>query len=278
MLTAQKSFAGHCLTEPVRHASVPDWDVELLPKAPYETSYVAEQAVIGFAFDAQSGEHGFAGSRRKPFRAPPNGLAYVPAGCDVYSRSPGGGEYLRIIRRKPHASPPCRSEHQFSGLADPAAIQTAHRLRRYLVASGTNDDPVIEGLVLDIAARVTAIQTTEVRAPSKQTRYLTPYRARQVDEMIHTRMDRKLLISDIAAALGLSSGFLARAFKASVGKPLHDHVTDCRLSRARELVVRTDGPLADIALRCGFSSHAHMTSVFRSRLGITPQKLRTACA
>ena len=137
-------------------------------------------------------------------------------------------------------------------------------------------DASIEGLVLELTGTVSALQTSHQKEDTSAARYLTPYRARQIDEIIDAHLDGKLLVSDIAGSLGLSAGYLARAFKASAGKPLYDHITDCRVSRARELIIRTERSLMEIALLCGFSSHAHMTSVFRARLGLTPKQLRAA--
>ncbi|MGI3745041.1 MAG: hypothetical protein ACRYF8_06050 [Janthinobacterium lividum] len=72
--------------------------IELLPAAGYATRYVAAQAAIGFAFESQRGLHAIGSDRVQPFDALPNGLAFVPAGCDVLSESPTGGEYLRLLR------------------------------------------------------------------------------------------------------------------------------------------------------------------------------------
>lgn len=59
---------------------------------------MATQSAIGFAFDSQRGLHAIGSDRVLPFDAMPNGLAFVPAGCDVLSESPKGGEYLRVMR------------------------------------------------------------------------------------------------------------------------------------------------------------------------------------
>ena len=87
-------------------------------------------------------------------------------------------------------------------------------------------------------------------------------------------MDKKLTVQSLADALGLSAGFFSRAFKAAVGKAPHDYVTDRRISRARTLLQIDKNNLSAIALASGFTSHAHMTATFKSRLGATPSQLR----
>jgi AraC family transcriptional regulator len=103
---------------------------------------------------------------------------------------------------------------------------------------------------------------------------MTPRRLRLVDEFIEARLDSKVTIQELAGALGLSAGFFSRAFKSAVGKAPHDYIVDCRISRARRLLVGTELDLTTIALASGFASHAHMTTTFRSRLGISPGALR----
>jgi AraC family transcriptional regulator len=78
----------------------------------------------------------------------------------------------------------------------------------------------------------------------------------------------------LANAVGLSTGFLSRAFKASVGETPHDYIVDRRVSRARPLFDSTELDLTTVAQASGFASHAHMTTTFRSRLGINPAALR----
>jgi AraC family transcriptional regulator len=84
-LMQDSAHASHLSTLPAppRRIVADGWSAELLPRHAYCASYTAETAVIGFAFDAQRGTHAFGSERRTDFRTKPNGLAYVPQGCDV---------------------------------------------------------------------------------------------------------------------------------------------------------------------------------------------------
>jgi len=244
------------------------WSTELLPRRAYCASYTAEAPVIGFAFDAQRGTHAFDSDRRTDFRTRPNGLAYVPQGCGVYSRSDVGGEYLRITLRRSRDA--WRSQ-RFSDFIDKAAIDAAHRLRRALLA---NEDVLdCERWVLVLEERTTAC----LHAPSghrSSERWMTPQRLRLVDDLIEARLDGRLTVRDIADTLGLSAGFFCRAFRTAVGQSPHDHIIDRRVARARTLLADPAHDLSAIAIASGFASHAHMTATFRKRLGVTPRELR----
>jgi len=93
----QSPLSKQLRSENDRRACIGSWQVELLPRAPYEVRYTPSKTVIGFSFEAQVGTHAFASDTAKQFHARPNGLACVPAGCDVYSQSPSGGEYLKVV-------------------------------------------------------------------------------------------------------------------------------------------------------------------------------------
>jgi AraC family transcriptional regulator len=239
---------------------------ELLPAASYEAAYTPNASIIGFAFEAQAGVHAFASDRRRPFEARPNHLAFVPAGCDVYSRSDRGGEYLRIALEGGVAE--SHPSERFGNIMDLRAIPIAERLRRLLL-SGVHDELEFAGLVTALSDRVSlALIGDEPEA--RKMGWMTSRRLRLSLEQIEDQLATKLTVHALAASIGLSAGFFSRAFREAVGKPPHEYILDRRVACARQLLRSGAGNLAAIAQATGFSSHAHMTSVFRKRLGITP--------
>jgi AraC family transcriptional regulator len=260
----------HPATPMPRHAANTSWSAELLSRRPYCASYTAEAPVIGFAFDAQAGTHAFGSDRRVDFRTRPNGLAYVPQGCDVYSRSDVGGEYLRIAFRSGQNAP---QSFRFSDVIDRTAIDAAYRLRRELLAPYGPDALQCERWV-HILERRTAAILRQPSPPPTAAAWMTPRRLRVVEELIEAGLETRITVQDIADSLGLSAGFFCRAFRAAVGKSPHDHIIDRRVSHARALLAGTAFDLGTIACESGFASHAHMTATFRKRLGVAPSALR----
>ena len=251
---------------------VADARVELLARTPYEARYTPDAAIIGFAYERQTGIHAFAGDRRSGFRSRPNGLAYVPAGCDVYSQSDEGGEYLRIALTFDEDET-WADGTRFSDVIDPRAIDAALHLRRLLLAERAPDALEVESQIRTLRCCVTAVLRGDTVEP-REGAWMTGHRLRRIDDLIEARLDRTLTVRDLAAALGLSTGFFSRAFRAAVGRPPHDHIIERRLSRARRLLQDPDLDLGDVALACGFASHAHMSATFRRRLGVAPSRLR----
>jgi AraC family transcriptional regulator len=86
--------------------------------------------------------------------------------------------------------------------------------------------------------------------------------------------DGELTVQDLADDLGLSAGFFSRAFKAATGRSPHAYIVDRRVARARAELASGAEDLSAVALATGFSSHAHLTTTFRQRLGVSPSALR----
>ncbi|ROM87543.1 AraC family transcriptional regulator [Pseudomonas brassicacearum] len=251
--------------EPIRRIEAGPWAIELLPGCAYATRYVATQASIGFAFDSQCGLHAIGSDRVHPFEAMPNGLAFVPVGCDVFSESPQGGEYLRIQRTDGVA---LEGERAFNNRIDSPAIALAHRMRNALLQASAQDD--WESWALGLAERVTGHE----RLPAPPPGSITGRRMRLLDEFIDAGLAGPLGVPAMAALLGLSEGYFIRAFKLATGKSPHSYLIDRRLAKARTLMTDTSARLTEIALACGFNSQAHMTTLFRQRLGVSPAQLR----
>jgi len=258
--------------EPLRRAVAGRFRLELLPRQAYEAFYTPDHAVIGFAFEAQTGVHAFAGDRRTAYRTRPNSLAFTPAGCDVYSQSREGGEYL-VLTASPALPAMGAPQRRFTDVIQPMALGPAQSLRRLLLTGELFDGLALEHQALALAEAVSLVAGGSLREP-RLASWMTPQRRRAVEELIEAKLDTALTLEELAAAVGLSAGFFARAFKAAMGKPPHAYILDRRIARARMLLASTDFDLSAIAYACGFASHAHMTSQFRRRLGITPSALR----
>lgn len=252
-------------SEPVRRIEAGPWAIELLPGCAYATRYVATQSAIGFAFDSQRGLHAIGSDRVQPFEAIPNGLAFVPAECDVFSESPRGGEYLRVVRTDGMALP---GEQAFNNRMDPQAITLALRMRSALLHATAEDD--WEAWTLGLAERVKEHKTFSVPVQGS----ITGGRMRLLDEFIDAGLDGPLGVKEMAGLLGLSEGYFMRAFKNATGKSPHSYLIDRRLAKARALMRDSTARLTDIAHTCGFNSQAHMTTLFKQRLGVSPAQLR----
>lgn len=87
--------------------------------------------------------------------------------------------------------------------------------------------------------------------------------------------DNSLSVERIASHVGLSPFHFTRLFTAATGKAPHAHLTQVRIEEAKLLLGNTCLPIAEIAQRTGYSTHAHFTGMFGRHVGMTPAAWRT---
>jgi AraC family transcriptional regulator len=92
---------------------------------------------------------------------------------------------------------------------------------------------------------------------------LAPWQAHRAEAMIKKNLNSKLPVEALADAVRLSTGHFRRAFRHTYGIAPHGYILRRRIERAKELMLMTNDPLADIALACGLADQAHFSSVFR---------------
>jgi len=81
-------------------------------------------------------------------------------------------------------------------------------------------------------------------------------------------------LSTLAAESGYSRSHFLRTFRAAMGCSPHQWLTMLRVEQARTILRGNSSSLIDIALDCGFSSHAHFSNTFRKIVGVTPSEYR----
>lgn len=103
---------------------------------------------------------------------------------------------------------------------------------------------------------------------------MSPSLMRRTAEYVEEHLDNSISLDDLAQALGMGVWTLTRRFKQSFGCSPYSYVLDRRVHRAQRLLMQGELAVKEIAAACGFADQAHMTRVFRARLGVTPAQVR----
>lgn len=91
---------------------------------------------------------------------------------------------------------------------------------------------------------------------------------------IHRNFGEKITLEEIAAAANISAREANRIFQKTVRQTPFEYLLSYRLSRAKELLSRSDLPVTEISYRCGFTDSAYMGKQFRKATGMTPKEYR----
>jgi AraC family transcriptional regulator len=99
---------------------------------------------------------------------------------------------------------------------------------------------------------------------------------RAVVEYIEENLDAGLTLERMAEVARLSPNYFAAQFQRATGLPPRQYVIARRVERAQQLLQSgTDRPLAEVALRAGFSDQSQFTRHFKRVLGVTPGQFQT---
>ncbi|ADV81802.1 helix-turn-helix domain-containing protein [Terriglobus saanensis] len=102
---------------------------------------------------------------------------------------------------------------------------------------------------------------------------LPSHRLRRVIECMQ-ELQSDVDLKTLAMESGYSRTHFLRMFRVSTGCTPHRYLLRLRLERAKEMMRQKNMSLIDIAAMCGFSSHAHLTKVFREFVGMPPSEYR----
>ena len=103
---------------------------------------------------------------------------------------------------------------------------------------------------------------------------LAPHVVTRVRDFIRSNIGQRITLEDLATEAGYSRFHFVRSFKHSTGLPPYAFVLRERIDAARDLLDNTALPIAEIAQRCGFSTHTHFSTRFREAIGLTPADYR----
>ncbi|MEJ6393832.1 AraC family transcriptional regulator [Gymnodinialimonas sp. 2305UL16-5] len=166
---------------------------------------------------------------------------------------------------------------------DRVAADLARAAIQYLMHAARSKVPAdrltVEAIALAIAARgIARFSAPDGDVDDEITRWSRTARRKEIDraiDLIETRLcEADLSIAQLANAARLSSSHFSAIFRSMIGETPYAFILRRRAEYARDLIIGTADPLAEIAFTAGFSSQAHMTVVMRKIFGATPAAMR----
>ncbi len=158
--------------------------------------------------------------------------------------------------------------------------QAADRLVRLLLAEAETPAPT-SSLMTETLARALAIHLLRFHSslaagqPKPAPSHPAP-RIRRAIEQMRSCIEEDLSLSQLATTGGLSSSQFVRAFRDATGVPPHRYLRGLRIEKAQGLLERTDLPVIEVALSCGFGQPSHFATSFREATGLSPRAWRQA--
>lgn len=93
-------------------------------------------------------------------------------------------------------------------------------------------------------------------------------------EYVNENLTGDLTVDSICAAVHISKYHFCRCFKQTMGITPMEYVLKTRLAAAAELLSATELSVTEVGMRCGFSSPAYFSRVFKEDVGESPLRYR----
>ncbi len=94
---------------------------------------------------------------------------------------------------------------------------------------------------------------------------------KQVLDYIHEHLGEDMTLVTLAAIAHMSPSYFSRLFKQSTGLSPHQYVIQCRINRAKQLLLQGKLSLAEIAYSLGFTHQSHLSHHFKRLVGLSPK-------
>lgn len=117
-----------------------------------------------------------------------------------------------------------------------------------------------------IAAFCAAVRENRKKGKSPQVRRAIQY--------IEVHLSDPLSVDGLCAAVGVSRQGFVRLFKIETGLTIKQYIAKARCERAKELLINKQILIHDIAGYVGYEDTNYFTRIFKSVIGISPQKYR----
>jgi AraC family transcriptional regulator len=213
-------------------------------------------------------------SRRGSWQRGPCSLVFHPAGAWHANRWPGlGGRcfHAEIARaRLDLLSEHARLAEETVDLRDGPASRLAGQLYREYQRRDGATPLAMEGLTLEILAEVS-------RGNARATERHIPHWLLQARDFLHERFTTNVSIDEVAAAVDIHPGHLARVFRQQFGCSLGGYLRRLRIEFASRQLAESDRPLKFVAVDSGFADQSHFSKLFKRHTGMTPVQFQDSC-
>ena len=143
--------------------------------------------------------------------------------------------------------------------------QEMGRAAAHLLHQMLNGAPVADKRILVPPVGLNALASTR-HEPASHPRVM------QACHFIRQYACQGIKTGQVADYVGISRSSLESSFRHELGRSIHDEILRFKLDAATTILLRDVGNIAEIAVRCGFTSVQYMHTVFKRELGCTPRE------
>lgn len=97
-----------------------------------------------------------------------------------------------------------------------------------------------------------------------------------IRQYIEANLINDICINDIAEAVHLNAVYVMRLFKAKMNSSIVEYITNLRIERAKELLLKTALPVQRVAEEVGYGNYSYFARLFKKKIKMTPIQYRNS--
>jgi len=99
-------------------------------------------------------------------------------------------------------------------------------------------------------------------------------RIRMACTFINKNFQNKIMISDLADLIGMTSSSFCHFFKKRTSKSFVDYLNEVRIGHASVQLIETTKTISEVCYNCGFNNVSNFNRIFRTKKRLTPSEFR----
>lgn len=91
---------------------------------------------------------------------------------------------------------------------------------------------------------------------------------------VQREYDRGINLNETAEQMGVKGPAISKLFRTKIGCSFHEYIVRLRLEKAKSVLKKTDLPILDVAIECGFENQRSFNRTFQKFERTTPSQYR----
>lgn len=206
------------------------------------------------------------------YEAHPNQIVLLDCHQPHYYYAKDELEFLFMHFDGPQARVLCHYINELSGIVidEPYNAEVIHLMGSMIQSFQTNSNKSIfevSSMVYQILMKLDRpVTSARLRKNSDSINQTLNY--------IHTHLNEKLTLHELAEMAGLSDYYFSHLFKEMTGFAPRNYIVEARLDQVKKLLISTDLSIAQIARQLHYPNSSNLIVQFTNRTGCTPAAFR----